>query len=79
MYAQLMADPNLLALFDEHIHDSRAWFMVASTGNREPYASYFRLRTILYNDKTNKDYQRDIPDVEKRCQIPAVPDWYGRL
>ena len=79
MYTELMADSTLLALFDEHIHDSRAWFMVASTGNREPYASYFRLRTTLYKDKTNKDYQRDIPDVEKRCQLPDSPSWYSHL
>jgi len=79
MYTELMADSTLLALFDEHIHDSRAWFMVASTGNREPYASYFRLRTTLYKDKTNKDYQRDIPDVEKRCQLPGSPSWHSHL
>ncbi|BBF85845.1 hypothetical protein DLM_2230 [Aquitalea magnusonii] len=64
------ANRDLLALFDEHIHDSRAWFMVAATGNRETDGSYFRLRTILYDDITNKRYLNALQKSAAACEPP---------
>ncbi|MDK9362931.1 T6SS phospholipase effector Tle1-like catalytic domain-containing protein [Lelliottia wanjuensis] len=47
----------LLALYDEQIHDSRAWFMQSSLGGREPWGGYFRYRMIYCGDKANKKLQ----------------------
>jgi hypothetical protein len=43
------------ALYDDHIHDSRAWFMHAALGTRELWAGYFRYRTIYSGDYANKE------------------------
>uniref|UniRef100_UPI0018EC17C8 T6SS phospholipase effector Tle1-like catalytic domain-containing protein n=1 Tax=Aquitalea sp. ASV15 TaxID=2795104 RepID=UPI0018EC17C8 len=77
------ANRDLLALFDEHIHDSRAWFMMAATGNREIDASYFRLRTILYDDLTNKRYLNALQKSAAACAPPAAvqaqpTEWAGQ-
>lgn len=45
---------NLIALFDDHIHDSRAWFMHSESGVREPFGSYFLSRMIYFGDHWNK-------------------------
>ncbi len=42
------------ALFDDQIHDSRAWFMHFELGTREPWAGYFRYRMIYAGNETNK-------------------------
>ncbi len=42
------------ALFDDQVHDSRAWFMHAALGSREMWASYFRHRMIYFADASNK-------------------------
>jgi len=47
----------LLALYDEQIHDSRAWFMQSSLGGREPWGGYFRYRMIYCGNKANKKLQ----------------------
>lgn len=47
----------LLALYDEQIHDSRAWFMQSSMGGREPWGGYFRYRMIYFGDMANKQVQ----------------------
>lgn len=44
----------LRALFDDQIHDSRAWFLYATLGARELWGSYFRYRMIYFGDKCNK-------------------------
>ena len=44
----------LLRLFDEYVHDSRAWFMHSFLGEREPFSDYFRYRTIFFDDESNK-------------------------
>lgn len=44
----------LLAFYDEYIHDSRAWFMQSSVGGREPWGGYFRYRMIYFGDIANK-------------------------
>lgn len=47
----------LLALYDEQIHDSRAWFMQSTLGGREPWGGYFRYRMIYCGNKANKKLQ----------------------
>lgn len=44
----------LLAFYDEQIHDSRAWFMQSALGGREPWGGYFRYRMIYCGDVVNK-------------------------
>ncbi|HEI8868346.1 TPA: DUF2235 domain-containing protein [Serratia odorifera] len=44
----------LRALFDDQVHDSRAWFMHATLGTREMWGGYFRYRMIYFSDKCNK-------------------------
>ena len=44
----------LLTLFDDYVHDSRAWFMHSSLGEREPFSDYFRYRAIFFDDECNK-------------------------
>ncbi|WP_323868491.1 T6SS phospholipase effector Tle1-like catalytic domain-containing protein [Xenorhabdus szentirmaii] len=45
---------NIVGLFDDQVHDSRAWFMHFETGAREPWAGYFRYRMIYFGEQTNK-------------------------
>ncbi|QCA06322.1 T6SS phospholipase effector Tle1-like catalytic domain-containing protein [Pantoea vagans] len=47
----------LLAFYDDHIHDSRAWFMQKALGGRELWAGYFRYRMIYFGDFANKKLQ----------------------
>lgn len=47
----------IIALFDDHIHDSRAWFMHSESGVREPFSSYFLSRMIYFGDHWNKAMQ----------------------
>lgn len=42
------------ALFDDQVHDSRAWFMHNAFGSREPWGSYFRYRMIYFGGDSNK-------------------------
>lgn len=42
------------ALFDDQVHDSRAWFMHAALGTREMWGGYFRYRMIYFSEKCNK-------------------------
>ncbi|CDL82740.1 T6SS phospholipase effector Tle1-like catalytic domain-containing protein [Xenorhabdus szentirmaii] len=48
---------NIIALFDDHIHDSRAWFLHSESGAREPFGGYFLSRMIYFGDKWNKAVQ----------------------
>lgn len=48
---------NIISLFDDHIHDSRAWFMHSETGSRETFSGYFLSRMIYFGDKWNKSMQ----------------------
>lgn len=43
------------ALYDDHIHDSRAWFMHSTLSFREFWGGYFRYRSIYSGDYANKD------------------------
>ncbi|WP_426143732.1 T6SS phospholipase effector Tle1-like catalytic domain-containing protein [Pseudomonas sp. DWP3-1-2] len=44
----------LTLLFDEHVHDSRAWFMNAALNERELFSDYFRYRGVFFDDESNK-------------------------
>ncbi|MGL5697788.1 MAG: T6SS phospholipase effector Tle1-like catalytic domain-containing protein [Kluyvera sp.] len=68
LYSQLFIDElgtgthtqphaELLALYDEQVHDSRAWFMQSALGGREPWGGYFRYRMIYCGNKANKKLQ----------------------
>ncbi|XYQ55932.1 T6SS phospholipase effector Tle1-like catalytic domain-containing protein [Pectobacterium carotovorum] len=43
------------ALFDDQIHDSRAWFMQATLSAREPWGSYFLYRMIYFGELLSKN------------------------
>lgn len=43
------------ALFDDQIHDSRAWFMQATFDAREPWGSYFLYRMIYFGEVMSKN------------------------
>ncbi|WP_370427394.1 DUF2235 domain-containing protein [Klebsiella pasteurii] len=43
------------ALFDDQIHDSRAWFMQATFDAREPWGSYFLYRMIYFGELMSKN------------------------
>ncbi len=46
---------DLVALFDDHVHDSRAWFMNSSFfGERELFTDYFRYRLVHFDNESNK-------------------------
>ena len=62
-YKQLFVTPGvpapgqelLVKLFDEQVHDSRAWFMNSSAlGEREPFTDYFRFRLAHFDNESNK-------------------------
>ena len=42
------------ALFDDQVHDSRAWFMHNALGTREPWGGYFRYRMVYSGRESNK-------------------------
>ncbi|MEQ5185748.1 DUF2235 domain-containing protein [Providencia alcalifaciens] len=63
---------NLIALFDDHIHDSRAWFMHSESGIREPFSSYFLSRMIYFGDHWNKAMTLVIEN-NKPVHFPATP------
>ncbi len=43
------------ALFDDQIHDSRAWFLYATLDTREPWGSYFLYRMIYFGELMSKN------------------------
>nr|WP_262500111.1 hypothetical protein [Photorhabdus heterorhabditis] len=44
----------LVALYDNQVHDSRAWFMYSTLDTREPEGGYFRYRVIYFGTMCNK-------------------------
>ncbi|MFF7710674.1 hypothetical protein [Pseudomonas sp. NPDC007930] len=44
----------LVELFDEQVHDSRAWFMHSALGTREIWAGYFFYRMIYFGNHSNR-------------------------
>lgn len=62
-YKKMFSAPNtpsrgeedLVALFDDQVHDSRAWFMnFSKAGPREPFTDYFRIRLVHFDNESNK-------------------------
>jgi hypothetical protein len=45
----------LRALFDDQVHDSRAWFLHAKFGTREMWNGYFRERMVYFGSECNKE------------------------
>ncbi|PHN30486.1 hypothetical protein AO240_16675 [Pseudomonas sp. ICMP 460] len=43
----------IIQMFDEHVHDSRAWFMNAALNEREIFSDSFRYRGIFFDTETN--------------------------
>ncbi|MCY1290531.1 hypothetical protein D9M68_501290 [compost metagenome] len=46
---------HLIALFDDQVHDSRAWFMNAQMNEREFWSDYFRYRCIFFDQESNRN------------------------
>jgi len=44
----------IVQLYDQYVHDSRAWFMNAALKERELFSDYFRYRCIFFDSETNK-------------------------
>ncbi|RMC94648.1 DUF2235 domain-containing protein [Aquitalea palustris] len=66
LYNAVTQNPELMALYDEHVHDSRAWFMHAALAKREPHGTYLRYRTVFFTDgNSNK---------QLICRSPRVTD-----
>ena len=55
LYPRVIKEKNLMALYDNHVHDTRAWFMVNTTQMREAFGSYFTYRLVIVDPKTSKD------------------------
>ena len=67
----------LIDLYDNYIHDSRAWFMHSESGVREPFGGYFLSRMIYFGNKWNKAVQLRfngdyVIGIEKHLQDKAV-------
>ena len=45
----------IIRLFDEHVHDSRAWFMNSALNEREVFSDYFRYRGIFFDNESNNE------------------------
>ena len=45
----------IVGLFDEHVHDSRAWFMNSALNERELFSDYFRYRGIFFDNESNNE------------------------
>ncbi|WP_431225742.1 hypothetical protein ACQ86O_15465 [Serratia sp. L9] len=51
------SDPTMAlvcALYDDQVHDSRAWFMYATLKSRELWSGYLRYRMIYFGDECSK-------------------------
>ncbi|WP_449104514.1 T6SS phospholipase effector Tle1-like catalytic domain-containing protein [Pseudomonas mohnii] len=44
----------VVAMFDDQVHDSRAWFLHDFLGSREVFGDYFRYRMVYFGDESNK-------------------------
>ncbi|MDI2590467.1 hypothetical protein POF45_03345 [Pseudomonas sp. 681] len=45
----------LRALFDDQVHDSRAWFLYSPLFGREPIGSYFRERMVFFGEASRRE------------------------
>ncbi|WP_256738066.1 hypothetical protein [Pseudomonas sp. IPO3749] len=65
--------PGLLrALFDEQVHDSRAWFLYSL--GREPMGSYFRERMVFFGEASRRELALN-PEIQATvlAGIPPLP------
>lgn len=65
------------ALFDDQVHDSRAWFLYASLDTREPWGSYFLYRMIYFGELMSKSVTPlvkfwRVMDAEFKDQAPGA-------
>jgi hypothetical protein len=44
----------LVAMFDDQVHDSRAWFLHDFMSSREIWGDYFRYRMVYFDNESNK-------------------------
>ncbi|KRB04698.1 hypothetical protein ASD91_23445 [Pseudomonas sp. Root68] len=44
----------VVAMFDDQVHDSRAWFLHDFMNSREMFGDYFRYRAVYFGDESNK-------------------------
>ncbi|WP_442909270.1 T6SS phospholipase effector Tle1-like catalytic domain-containing protein [Halopseudomonas sp.] len=44
----------LIALYDDQVHDSRAWFMHSALNQREVFTDYFRYRAVFFDNESSK-------------------------
>ncbi len=49
------AGAQVCALFDDQVHDSRAWFLFGALEAREPWGSYFLYRMIYFGEVMSKN------------------------
>ncbi|NWA05002.1 T6SS phospholipase effector Tle1-like catalytic domain-containing protein [Pseudomonas gingeri] len=65
----------LRALFDDQVHDSRAWFLYAALGTREPFGGYLRERMVFFGDAGRRDLalydENDKPLLADATGLPA--------
>lgn len=60
----------LRALFDDQVHDSRAWFLY--TKGREPFAGYFNERMVFFADADRRDLALYDADGTQEPNAPRV-------
>ncbi|OBU85639.1 hypothetical protein MY55_15820 [Chromobacterium subtsugae] len=79
LYPDVKDNAELMALYDEHVHDSRAWFMYSALSKLEPNGSYWRYRTVFFvhddnkkliceSDEANEAFKKEL---ERREQVKA--------
>ncbi len=84
----------LRALFDNHVHDARAWFVhallngnymaVSITAGREPWGSYFTERMVFFGETNRRDVaiiptSEKLDAVAKLAESSALMDSERRL
>jgi hypothetical protein len=67
----------ICALYDDHIHDSRAWFMHSTLGFREMWTGYFRYRTLYAGDYSNKQSSLLVTERKKAEILLAISLYYS--
>ena len=63
----------LRALFDDQVHDSRAWFLYSL--GREPMGSYFRERMVFFGEASRRDLalHRDSAQATMQASLTGAP------
>ncbi len=61
----------LRALFDEHVHDSRAWFLYS--WGREMFGSFFRERMVFFGDASRREIALNEQEMRELLAYQAPP------